>query len=92
MAGKKDDAKSAFDAAKARVEKLKTRPSNDDLLALYGLYKQATEGDATGSRPGMLDLKGRAKFDAWAKNKGMASEEAMKKYVAVVDRLVKKDA
>ncbi len=91
MAAKKDSGKDAFDAAKARVEKLKTRPSNDDLLALYGLYKQATEGDATGSRPGMLDLKGRAKFDAWAKHKGMASGEAMKQYVAVVDRLVKKD-
>ena len=45
------------------------------------------EGDVTGSRPGMLDLKGRAKFDAWAKRKGSSKDDAMKKYVALVDSL-----
>jgi diazepam-binding inhibitor (GABA receptor modulator, acyl-CoA-binding protein) len=87
MPAKKEGPKEKFNSAKARVEKLKTRPSNDELLDLYGLYKQATDGDVTGSRPGMLDLKGRAKFDAWAKRKGMSAEDAMKKYVAVVDQL-----
>ncbi len=47
-----------FKDAKARVEKLPSRPSNDQLLDLYGLYKQATEGDVSGSRPGLFDLKG----------------------------------
>jgi diazepam-binding inhibitor (GABA receptor modulating acyl-CoA-binding protein) len=77
-----------FREATARVEKLKERPSNDQLLELYGLFKQATEGDVSGSRPGMLDLKGRAKFDAWAKRKGASKDEAMRKYVALVERLV----
>ena len=88
MAGKK--AKSVadqFKEAKARVEKLSSRPSNEQLLDLYGLYKQATEGDVTGNRPGFLDLKGRAKYDAWAKRKGGAKDDAMKKYVALVDAL-----
>jgi acyl-CoA-binding protein len=76
-----------FKDAKARVEKLPSRPSNDQLLDLYGLYKQATDGDVSGSRPGMLDLKGRAKYDAWAKRKGASKEDAMKKYVALVDAL-----
>lgn len=76
-----------FDDAKARVEKLPKRPSNDRLLDLYALYKQATEGDVSGSRPGMLDLKGRAKYDAWAGRKGLSKEDAMKKYVALVDKL-----
>ena len=76
-----------FQDAKARVEKLPTRPSNDQLLDLYGLYKQATDGDVSGSRPGMLDLKGRAKYDAWAKRKGSSKDDAMKKYVALVDAL-----
>lgn len=79
-----------FKEAKARVEKLSSRPSNDQLLDLYGLYKQATEGDATGSRPGMLDLKGRAKFDAWAKRKGSSKEAAMQAYVSLVDGLAEK--
>jgi acyl-CoA-binding protein len=77
-----------FKDAKARVEKLPERPSNDQLLDLYGLYKQATEGDVSGSRPGLLDLKGRAKYDAWAKRKGASKDDAMKKYVALVDSLV----
>jgi len=78
----------AFREAAARVEKLPKRPSNEQLLDLYGLYKQATEGDVTGSRPGMLDLKGRAKFDAWAARKGVSKDDAMKKYVALVQKLV----
>lgn len=77
-----------FKAAAARVEKLSKRPSNERLLDLYGLYKQATEGDVTLSRPGMLDLKGRAKFDAWAGRKGTSRDEAMKTYVALVEKLV----
>ena len=64
--------------------------SNEQLLELYALYKQATEGDVSGSRPGLLDLKGRAKFDAWAKAKGTGKDEAMKKYVALVDALAAK--
>lgn len=87
MAGKTKSIKDRFTEAKARVETLAARPSNEKLLELYGLYKQATEGDVTGSRPGMLDLKGRAKFDAWSKRKGLSKEEAMKGYVAVVDAL-----
>ena len=88
MAGKAKSLKDRFSDAKARVEGLQTRPSNDELLQLYGLYKQATEGDVAGSRPGMLDLKGRAKYDAWAKRKGSSKDEAMKAYVALVDELV----
>lgn len=77
-----------FKDAKARVEALSQRPSNDQLLDLYGIYKQATEGDVSGSRPGLLDLKGRAKYDAWAKRKGASKDDSMKKYVALVDSLV----
>jgi acyl-CoA-binding protein len=80
----------AFAEAQERVKKLTRRPSNDELLALYGLYKQATEGDATGSRPGILDPKGRAKFDAWAARRGTSAAEARKAYVALVADLVKK--
>ena len=76
-----------FNEAKARVEKLPKRPSNDQLLGLYAFYKQATEGDVSGSRPGMLDLKGRAKFDAWAARKGLSKDDAMKKYAAQIDRV-----
>lgn len=76
-----------FEDAQTRVKKLAKAPSTDDLLELYALYKQATAGDVSGSRPGMLDMKGRAKFDAWTKKKGTAKDAAMTSYVALVDKL-----
>ncbi|HLA77614.1 MAG TPA: acyl-CoA-binding protein [Vicinamibacteria bacterium] len=81
--------KDKFAAAQDRVQKLATRPSNEQLLELYALYKQATAGDAAGSRPGMFDVKGRAKFDAWVARKGLTKDQAMKAYVALVDQLAK---
>jgi acyl-CoA-binding protein len=77
-----------FATAQQRVKTLKETPSNDTLLELYALYKQATSGDVSGKRPGMLDLKGRAKFDAWSGRKGMTKDAAMQAYVKLVDRLV----
>jgi acyl-CoA-binding protein len=76
-----------FRAAQTRVKQLSKTPAPAQLLELYALYKQATVGDVAGSRPGMLDLKGRAKYDAWAKQKGTASDAAKTAYVALVDRL-----
>lgn len=60
--------------------------SNDILLALYAFFKQATVGDVHGDRPGMLDLKGRAKYDAWAKHKGLSRDAAMTAYIDIVDK------
>ena len=77
-----------FEDAQKRLQTLSSRPPNDTLLQLYGLYKQATVGDVQGKRPGMLDLKGRAKFDAWTACKGMIRDQAMQKYVDMVDRLL----
>lgn len=79
-----------FSAAQTRVKALSQTPASDELLELYSLYKQATAGDVTGSRPGMLDFKGRAKHDAWAGRRGLGKERAMQDYVAVVERLAKK--
>jgi acyl-CoA-binding protein len=76
-----------FADAQKRVKTLDKMPSSETLLELYSLYKQGTDGDASGKRPGMLDVKGRAKFDAWSKRKGMSKDEAMQSYVALVDRL-----
>ena len=83
------DLKKKFDAAAKDAKNLKTRPSDDDLLRLYALYKQATEGDATGDRPGAFDFVNRAKYDAWARLKGTDTDKAMKSYVDTVARLKK---
>ncbi|WP_323750519.1 acyl-CoA-binding protein [Marinobacter sp.] len=63
------------------------QPSNELKLEFYALYKQATEGDATGKRPGMMDFVGRAKYDAWEKLKGTSSEEAMQQYIDKLESL-----
>ena len=76
-----------FRDAAERVQQLPRRPGNRDLLALYSLYKQATEGDVRGERPGILDVRGRAKHDAWAAIRGKSAEDAMAEYVALVERL-----
>jgi len=76
-----------FNAAVARSKELTKRPSNEELLELYGLFKQATDGDVTGERPGGFDFKGIAKFDAWASKKGIAKEQAMQDYVALMEKL-----
>jgi len=76
----------AFDAAVERSRQLPHQP-NDVLLELYGLFKQATEGDVAGEKPGMFDFKGAAKYDAWESRRGMTKDEAMQGYVELVDRL-----
>ena len=80
-----------FKQAQERVQRLSKAPGTDTLLELYALYKQGTAGDVQGKRPGMLDVKGRAKYDAWAKVNGTAKDDAQRKYVALVDRLVAAD-
>jgi acyl-CoA-binding protein len=76
-----------FSRAQERVKELSRRPSDLQLLDLYSLYKQATMGDVTGKRPGGFDFKGRAKWDAWKQRAGLSREEAMRKYVDLVERL-----
>ena len=83
------DLKKKFDAAAKDAKNLKTRPSDDDLLRLYALYKQATDGDVSGDRPGAFDFVNRAKYDAWARLKGTDNDKAMKSYVDTVARLKK---
>jgi len=78
-----------FNTAVLQSKELPSRPSNEDLLQLYALFKQATEGDVSGDRPGGFDFKAIAKFDAWSERKGTSKEAAMQQYVSLVERLKK---
>ena len=86
-AAKKDDLKAKFETAAAAAKQTKKKPDNATLLKLYSYYKQATDGDAKGERPGGFDFVGGAKYDAWSKLKGMSKDEAMTNYIKQVDRL-----
>ncbi len=81
------DLQTQFEQAKADSERLPKRPANNDLLKLYALYKQSTMGDVSGERPGILDMQGRMKYDAWSKLRGVAREQAMTDYIALVAHL-----
>ena len=81
-----------FNSAVIRSKELTTRPSNDDLLKLYSLYKQAIEGDVSGERPGGFDFKGAAKYDAWKSIAGMEKEAAMQEYINLVSELHNKES
>jgi len=79
-----------FAAAQTRVKALARTPDTSELLDLYALYKQGSAGDVQGSRPGMLDFKGRAKHDAWSGKKGIAKDAAQRAYVELVAKLAAK--
>ena len=77
----------AFETAVAESKTLPERPDNQTLLRIYALYKQASEGDVSGRRPGFTDLVGRAKYDAWAKLQGTASDAAKQAYIDLIKQL-----
>jgi diazepam-binding inhibitor (GABA receptor modulating acyl-CoA-binding protein) len=77
-----------FEQASKDVHTLKERPGNDILLNLYSLHKQASVGDVNGDEPGMFDFIAKAKYNAWATKKGLTRDEAMQKYVDLVQSLL----
>lgn len=80
----------ADDFAKAQedVKTLTKRPSDQQFLDLYGYFKQATEGDNNTSKPGMFDIKGQFKWNAWKDKAGLSQDAAMQKYVEIVNSLL----
>jgi len=87
-----DDLQARFEQASQDVTQLSKAPDNMVKLQLYALFKQASVGDVTGSRPGMMDFVGRAKYDAWAEHKGKSLDEAKQAYIDFVEDLKQKDA
>jgi len=82
-----DDLEQQFKEAAASSKKLDKRPDDDTLLKIYALYKQASDGDVSGERPGFFDFVGAAKFDAWAGLRGKDRAEAMREYINLIGRL-----
>ncbi|MDT8437476.1 MAG: acyl-CoA-binding protein [Wenzhouxiangellaceae bacterium] len=81
------DLQQQFEQAQQRVQTLDERPDNDTLLKLYALYKQGTDGDVHGDKPGFFDFVGVAKYEAWEKLQGTSKDDAMQRYIELADRL-----
>lgn len=86
------DLKAQFDATVKMIQSAEGdfKPSNELKLEMYALFKQATEGDVSGKKPGLTDFVGRMKYSAWENIKGMSSEKAMQTYVNKVNDIIKK--
>ncbi len=78
-----------FTQAQAEAKQLPERPDNDTMLKLYALYKQGSEGDVSGDKPGFFDFVGVAKYEAWEKLKGTSTDDARQRYIELVDSLKK---
>jgi len=76
-----------FEAAVANSKNLSERPDNATLLKIYALYKQASLGDNTESKPSFSDVVARAKWEAWDKLKGTSSDAAKQQYIDLIDEL-----
>ncbi|MBC6489429.1 acyl-CoA-binding protein [Flavihumibacter stibioxidans] len=77
----------AFEKAVVESKELSERPSNETLLQLYSLYKQATEGDVNGEAPNMFDFVAKAKYEAWSSLKGKTQDEAKQEYINLISKL-----
>ncbi|KAI4256130.1 MAG: hypothetical protein LQ352_002237 [Teloschistes flavicans] len=84
----------AFEKAVKDSRNLKAKPDNDELLELYSLFKQGTQDPpfADAPKPGMFDLTGKAKYNAWSKvnDDGVTASQAQEKYVKLVNSLKEK--
>ncbi|TAL96244.1 MAG: acyl-CoA-binding protein [Rhodanobacter sp.] len=83
-----NDLRREFNQAAEDVQHLAKRPDNDTLLKLYALYKQGTEGDLKRTQPGFFDFVGTAKHEAWAQLSGVSEEQAMRRYITLVQQLL----
>uniref|UniRef100_A0A3B3R2F4 Acyl-CoA binding domain containing 7 n=1 Tax=Paramormyrops kingsleyae TaxID=1676925 RepID=A0A3B3R2F4_9TELE len=82
--------KAEFEKLAEDVKNVKTRPEDQELLDMYGLYKQATVGDINTEKPGLLDFKGKAKWEAWSSRTGMSKDDAMTAYIAIAKDVIAK--
>ncbi|KAI1885481.1 hypothetical protein AGOR_G00204140 [Albula goreensis] len=79
-----------FEQIAVEVKNVKTRPTDQELLDLYGLYKQAIVGDINTDKPGLMDMKGKAKWDAWKSREGKSKDAAMSDYIALAKEIISK--
>jgi diazepam-binding inhibitor (GABA receptor modulator, acyl-CoA-binding protein) len=79
-----------FNMAADYAKKIIGKRTNDELKELYGLFKQATIGDVNISKPGLLDFKGRDKWNAWNQKKGLSKHTSEVNYITLINNLIKK--
>lgn len=82
------DLNAQFAQAQIDVKTLTERPSNQAMLRLYSLFKQGSEGDVHGAKPGFTDIVGKYKYEAWGALKGTSQDDAKQQYIDFVKALL----
>ena len=72
------------------VKKVKTQPTDKELLKLYGLYKQITIGDINIEKPSLLSFQAKTKYNAWYNLKGKKKVDCIQEYVLFSIEIIKK--
>ena len=89
--GTSEELQQLFNEAAKAARQLTILDQRDQLM-MYGLYKQALQGDVhdnnNNTAPSKLNVVKRAKYDAWKKFTGLPKEFAMEKYCEVVYHFV----
>ena len=81
-----------FEEAQIKLKTLTERPSNEELLNIYGLFKQATEGDNNTKKPSVFDMKGQFKWQSWKDKGSMSVQDACQGYINHVEKLLDKNS
>ncbi|XKL60521.1 hypothetical protein PGB90_007578 [Kerria lacca] len=79
-----------FNEAAEKVKTLTKKPTDDELLELYSLYKQGTIGDNDTEKPSLLELKAKRKWESWKSKSGISKEDAQQSYINYAKSLVSK--
>jgi len=79
-----------FDIISTKVKTINMQPTNEELLTLYGLFKQATLGNNTTDKPWIFEIEKTAKWNAWLKYINLTKEEARRKYIDEAYNIINK--
>ena len=81
----------SFSKAIEHLKKLNNTPSSEELLRLYGLYKQINIGDINVPKPSIFNVTGLQKWMAWKKVSGLSKDDAKFLYINFVKKIQEKD-
>lgn len=76
----------SFNKAAEHLRTITSKLDNNQLLELYGLFKQATEGKCDTPKPSWFDGRGRKKWEAWKALEDLPQEESKRQYIALIEK------
>ena len=80
-----------YNIAVSTSKTLKQKPTDQELLTMYGMFKYVKDGNAKGDAPSFFwDSSGNYKWHEWKKYDNQDADNVRKLYIAFVSTLVTK--